>query len=154
MKGDSRVIELLNEYLQIELTGHKQYLLAAATFERWGLTRLRDAEKAYSHEETDHAAVILHRILLLEGTPNLSDAGAVSAPASTTEQLRRDEALVTRAIVQLRGAVGHAASAGDDGSRALLEHMLVDEEKHLDWLEQQLGLIATLGDKIYSHAQI
>ena len=77
MKGDSRVIELLNEYLQIELTGHKQYLLAAATFERWGLTRLRDAERAYSHEETDHAAVILHRILLLEGTPNLSDAGGV-----------------------------------------------------------------------------
>ena len=154
MKGDSRVIELLNEYLQIELTGHKQYLLAAATFERWALTRLGAAGRACSHEETDHAAVILHRILLLEGTPNLSDAGAVSAPASTTEQLRRDEALVTRAIVQLRGAVGHAASVGDDGSRALLEHMLVDEEKHLDWLEQQLGLIATLGDKLYSHAQI
>ena len=101
MKGDSRVIELLNEYLQIELTGHKQYLLAAATFERWGLTRLRDAERAYSHEETDHAAVILHRILLLEGTPNLSDAGAVSAPASTTEQLRRDEALVTLSLIHI-----------------------------------------------------
>ncbi len=154
MKGQARVIGFLNDYLQIELAGHKQYLLAAATFDRWGLGKLREAQQAYAREETEHAAVILRRILFLEGAPNLADACAVRSPASVEEQLRRDQALVTRAIVHLREAVTYAAAVKDDGSRVLFERMLVDEEKHLHWLEVQLGLLGGLGEKHYLQSQI
>lgn len=154
MKGDARVIELLNGYLQIELTGHKQYLLAAAVFQRWGLEKLAEAQKAYAAEETAHAAVLLRRILWLEGVPALTDASPVAPPASAEEQLRRDLALVTRAILHLRGAVTHALAVADDGSAELFEKMLVDEEEHLDWLERQLGLFGSLGEKLYLASQL
>ncbi|GMU61073.1 MAG: hypothetical protein AMXMBFR34_28360 [Myxococcaceae bacterium] len=154
MQGDRRVIEDLDGYLQIELTGHKQYLLAGAVFERWGLSRLRDAERAYAQEETAHAAVILHRLLLLGGVPHLADVGPVTVPTSAREQLERDQSLVTRAILHLKDAIGRAQAAGDAGSRELLEEMLVDEEKHLDWLEQQLHLHGSLGEKKYLQAQL
>lgn len=149
MQGDARVIELLNGYLQIELTGHKQYLLAAAACTHWGLKRLQQTQAAYAREETEHAEHILQRILLLEGVPEPTDAAVVSQAGSVEEQLRRDEALVTRAILYLRDAVLHCQRCGDEGSRALFLEMLVDEEHHLDWLEQQLELIARLGAPAY-----
>lgn len=154
MQGDAGVIERLNGYLQIELTGHKQYLLAAAACAHAGLGRLREAQTAYVHEETAHAERILQRILLLGGVPVPTDLGVAAPAATAEEQLRRDEALVARAIDYLRGAVAYCASVGDEGSRALLLEMLVDEEQHLDWLEQQLRLIATLGAPAYLQQQL
>jgi bacterioferritin len=155
MQGDAGVIERLNGYLQIELTGHKQYLLAAAACAHAGLGRLREAQTAYVHEETAHAERILQRILLLGGRarahrPGRGGAGGHGPKSSSG----RDEALVGRAIDYLRGAVAYCASVGDEGSRGLLVEMLIDEEQHLDWLEQQLRLIATLGAPAYLQQQL
>ena len=154
MQGDARVIELLNGYLQIELTGYNQYLVAAAACDNWGYPRLRDRQRAYVSEETEHAGRILHRILYLEGKPVPSDAGEIVVASSVEDQLRRDEALVRRAIVHLQGAIDYCASHGDAGSRDLLEEMLVDEEHHLDWLEIQLRLIGSLGVENYLQEQM
>lgn len=154
MQGDARVIEFLNGYLQIELTGYKQYLVAAAACENWGYHRLRDRQREYVKEEMEHAGRILHRILFLEGVPAPSDAGEIVVASSVEQQLRRDEALVRRAIVHLRAAIDHCSAQSDAGSRELLEEMLVDEEHHLDWLEIQLRLIASLGLDGYLQEQM
>ncbi|CAG0966385.1 bacterioferritin [Myxococcaceae bacterium] len=154
MRGDARVIELLNGYLQIELCGYKQYLVAAAAAENWGYDRLRDRQREYVKEEMEHAGRILHRILYLEGTPVPSDAGEIVVASSIEDPLRRDEALVRRAIVHLRGAIDHCTEQGDAGTRELLEEMLVDEEHHLDWLEIQLRLVASLGLDGYLQEQM
>ena len=47
-----------------------------------------------------------------------------------------------------------AAAKGDNGTRELLEHRLVDEESHADWLESQLHVIGTIGVENYLAQQI
>jgi len=154
MKGDPRVIELLNGYLQIELTGLRQYLLAAATAGHWGYATLHARQSAYVREELEHSGKILRRILFLEGTPDLATAAKATPPPSIEAQLREDHALVSRAIVHLRDAVATARQAGDETSRALFQEMLADEESHLHWLEQELTLIEQVGLANYLQQQI
>ena len=38
---------------------------------------------------------------------------------------------------------------GDNGSRELLAHMLVDEEEHADWLDTQLDAVQAVGEANY-----
>jgi len=38
---------------------------------------------------------------------------------------------------------------GDNGTRAMLESILKDEEEHLDWLETQLDQIEQIGIQNY-----
>jgi bacterioferritin len=154
MKSDPRVIEHLNGYLQIELTGYQQYLLAAAMAGHWGYGALLERQSAYVREEVEHAGRILRRILFLGGTPDLATVAKVTPPPAIEAQLREDHELVSRAIAYLRDAVGVARQAGDDTSRALFEEMLVDEEEHLRWLEEQLKLIAQIGLAGYLQQQI
>ena len=42
----------------------------------------------------------------------------------------------------------------DSGSRELLEHMLSDEEKHVNWLEAQQELLRQVGEQGYLAEQI
>lgn len=154
MKGQPRVIQLLNEYLRIELTGHKQYLLWSAMCANWGYEKLRAAQEAYSHEETAHSARVVRRILFLEGTPELHAAASVAPVAGVREQLEADHALVSRAIAQLRGAVTVCMEEADGVTRNFFEEMLVDEEKHLDWVETELSLIEQLGLQLYLQQQM
>jgi bacterioferritin len=154
MKGEPRVIEHLNGYLQIELTGFQQYLLAAAMAGHWGYAALQARQAAYVQEEADHAGKILRRILFLEGTPALATVAPVTPPPSIEGQLRKDHELVSRAITYLREAVGVAAQVGDNASRDLFAEMLIDEEEHLHWLEEQLALVAQVGLSGYLQQQM
>ncbi|MBI2389221.1 MAG: bacterioferritin [Deltaproteobacteria bacterium] len=154
MQGDTKVIGFLNRYLRTELTGHKQYLLHSRRCAKWGYGKLAHKQLEYSHEESSHAAKLLDRILLLEGTPELEDLRAIAQKPSVEEQLRLDVDLVTSAIVLLREAILAARAALDDGTAALFEEMLVDEEHHLDFLEIQLSLIGQLGAAPYLQQQM
>jgi bacterioferritin len=154
MKGNARVISDLNIYLQIELTGHKQYMLASGVCANWGYRRLHERQEAYSREETEHAAKITRRILFLGGEPNVKDARDVKMTPSIQDQLEQDRGLVADAIEHLESAVEHCVSCGDGGSRALFEEMLIDEEEHIDWLEAQLTLIEQVGVAHYLQEQI
>lgn len=149
MKSAAAVVQLLNDYLRIELTGHKQYLLAAAQCANWGYERLRVRQEEYAREETTHAARVARRVLFLEGAPEVADLRPVVALASVRVQLEQDHELVSHAIAHLRGAVGICAGEGDADTRRLFEEMLVDEEAHLHWLETQLGLLRELGPQHY-----
>jgi len=154
MQGDPRVLERLVRYLRIELTGHKQYMLHAALCRRHGYARLAEKQEAYRDEESRHAARMLHRILLLGGTPELADVAELAADPSVEAQLRRDHRLVSDAIAHLRESIAMCAECSDGGSRVLLEEMLVDEEDHVDWLETQLSLIEALGVERYLQEMI
>ncbi len=154
MKGDAKVIDYLNEYLQIELTGHKQYMLAAAMCANWGYRRLQDKQEEYSREETTHAARIAQRIFFLEGLPKVSDARAVAPIDSVEAQIKKDQELVRHAIARLREAVDYCIKQADGGTRQLFEEMLVDEESHLDWLEAELTLMDQVGLQNYLAEQI
>lgn len=153
MQGDLRVIEHLNGYLQIELAGYAQYLLAAQACADWGYRRLHEKQMAYAREEIEHAARITRRIVFLEGSPVPQAARAPAPALPVAEQLRRDHELVKHAIDHLQGAIAWCERQGDAGTRALFEEMLVDEESHLDWLETQLDVIGRIGMAEYLQEQ-
>ncbi len=154
MKGDPRVIDLLNEVLTNELTGVNQYFLHARMCENWGYQRLWKKIRAESIDEMKHADELVERILYLEGLPNLQKLGKVNVGETVPEQLRLDLELEKAAIGVLNPGIEACRQAGDNGSAELLEDLLEDEEQHANWLEAQLVLIQQAGLQNYLAQQM
>ena len=100
------------------------------------------------------ADAIIERILLIEGHPNLQRLGTIAAGETVPEQFDADAALERAAIVRLRAGIQQAYDLGDHGTRELLEHILVGEESHLDWIETQQRVIAEIGEAHYLAQQL
>ncbi|MDZ4697078.1 MAG: bacterioferritin, partial [Deltaproteobacteria bacterium] len=102
-----------------------------------------------SIDEMKHADRIITRILFLEGLPNVQRLGKINIGETVPEQMASDIALERDAIGRLNRGVEQAVKVGDNATRALLEEILVSEEEHLDWIETQQSLIATIGLQNY-----
>ena len=153
MKGDTRVIELLNEALQNELTAVNQYWLHYRMLDNMGLKKLAHFERHESIDEMKHADQLTERILFLEGLPNFQALGRLRIGQNVEEILRADLELEIEALSQLKGAIAHCETVGDYVSRALFTEILKNEEEHVDTLEQQLELIGLVGMQNYSQTQ-
>ncbi len=154
MKGDSKVIALLNEVLKAELTAINQYFLHAEMCANWGYYKLAGATRKESVEEMTHAEKLMERILYLEGTPNMSDYFKIMIGKDVPAQFKNDLQLEYDAVKRLNDFVEQARLLGDNGSRDLFQHILEDEEEHIDWLEAQLGMIDEIGLQNYLAQQI
>ncbi len=154
MKGDTKVIEFLNQVLKFELTAINQYFLHARMFKNWGLKKLDEKEYHESIDEMRHADRLVERILFLDGLPNLQDLGRLRIGENTVEILKADLALENDAIPVLRQAIAHCETVADYVSRELFTDILEGEEEHVDWLETQLGLIDRIGLENYQQSQL
>lgn len=154
MKGDKKVIELLNKALGNELIAINQYFLHAKMYKDWGMTNLAEHEYHESIDEMKHADALTERILFLEGLPNLQDLGALRIGENTKEMLEADLALELDAVPDLKEGIEYSESIGDYISRDLFQSILESEEEHIDWLETQLELINKMGIQNYIQAQI
>jgi bacterioferritin len=154
MKGNERVLELLNQILTHELTSVNQMFLHARMCEHWGYRRLGKRIHDESIEEMRNADRLVQRILYLDGLPNLQRLGKVNVGENVGEQLALDLDVERTAIRVMNETIEACRSAGDDGSRALLADLLGREEAHASWLETQLGLIAQLGAANYLAQQL
>src|SRR5262249_52872202 len=135
MKGDPRIIDLLNEVLTGELTAVSQYFLHAKMCMNWGYDYLGKKIYEESIDEMKHADKLVERILFLEGLPNLQKLGKLSIGQSVIEILKSDLALETQTVPRLNDSIKTCRDAGDNGSEALLTVILVASEGHVDWLE-------------------
>ncbi len=154
MKGDPKVIDLLNEVLTNELTAVNQYFLHARMCENWGYQRLWKKIRAESIDEMKHADELIERVLYLEGLPNVQRLGKVNVGESVPEQLRLDLELEKAAIPVLNRGIQLCRDLSDNGSADLLEDVLEDEEEHANWLEAQLALIEQMGVQHYLAQQV
>jgi bacterioferritin len=154
MKGDAEVIEILNAVLSAELTGINQYFIHAMMCANWRYKKLAEHTRKESIEEMQHAQQVIERILYFDGVPNMQRYLKVNVGQSVPEQHEFDLALEKEAVARLNQGVELCRTKGDNGSRALLEKLLRDEEEHVDWLEAQLQQIKDMGVQNYLAQQI
>jgi bacterioferritin len=153
MKGDAKVIELLNEALRNELTATNQYWLHYRLLDNWGVRRLAAFERAESIDEMKHADRLAERILFLDGLPNFQLLGRLRIGETVEEALRADLELELEAVEQLKGAIQHCETVRDYVSRDLFADILENEEAHVDALETQFEMIARMGRENYIQLQ-
>ena len=154
MQGSPEVIEALNAVLTAELTAINQYFIHAKMNENWGYSKIAENKKSESIGEMKHANNLIHRILFLEGIPNMQRLSPIRVGESVPEQHRLDLELEKDAVKRLNETIAICRDNADNGTRELLEEILHDEEEGLDYLEAQLGIIEEIGKERYLAEQM
>ena len=150
MKGDSRVIERLNEALFLELGAVNQYWLHYRLLDDWGFKKLANKERAESIEEMHHADRLISRIIFLEGHPNLQSVAPLRIGQTVREVLEADLAGEYDARTSYKLSREICEQCGDYVSMKLFDELLADEEGHIDFLETQLDLFNRIGEERYA----
>jgi len=153
MKGDPKVIGLLNEALKNELTATNQYWLHYRLLDNWGVRKLAEFERSESIDEMKHADRLAERILFLDGLPNFQALGRLHIGEDVEEILKGDLELEREALTQLKGAITHCEKIKDYVSRDLFSDILANEEEHVDTLETQFEMIKRMGLQNYVQLQ-
>ena len=155
MKGNPKIITLLNNLLAGELTAIDQYFVHSRMYEDMGLNKLYERLDHERQEETDHADQMIKRILFLEGKPDLSKRKPLNIGGTVPEMLKNDLAQEYSVIKHLKDGIALCEAEQDYETRAMLVTQLEDsEEDHAYWLEKQLGLIDKMGLQNYLQSQM
>jgi len=155
MKGDKKIIDILNDLLTGELTAVDQYLIHGEMYADMGFQRLADKALHESDHERQHARALIQRILFLEGTPNLAKREALKIGKDVNEMLKADLSVEYKVVGDLKKAMAACEKAQDYVSRDMLAVQLEDTEMdHAYYLEKQLRLIEQIGVQNYKQSQI
>ncbi len=154
MKGNPKVIDMLNYLLADEMTAISQYVVHAEMCDNWGYKKLAEAIEKRAIEEMKHAEKHIGRLLFLEGQPIVSNLNKINIGPDVLTMLQNDHAAEAGAIKAYNEAIKLCSSEADNGSREILEDILGDEEAHIDWIEAQLDQIEQMGIQNYLVEQL
>ena len=154
MKGNPKIIEILNALLTGELTAINQYIVHSEMCSNWGYEKLHRLDEKRAIDEMKHAEKLITRILFLEGIPVVSHLNKISIGSDVAAQHKNDMLSEVETISLYNNGIKLAAEVGDSGTRELLESILKDEEVHLDWLEAQISQISQIGIQNYLADQL
>ncbi len=153
MKGNEKILNILNDLLAEELTAINQYMVHSEMCANWGYNRLHEKIEKRAIEEMKHAEKLIARILFLEGTPMVSRLNALHIGSDVPQQLQSDLNAEVAAVQAYNEAIHVSDELGDAMTRELLEHILKDEDAHVDWLEAQRDQIQQMGLAVYLSTQ-
>lgn len=155
MQGKAKVIEQLKKLLRNELAARDQYFTHSRLYDDMGLTKLYERINHEMEEETQHADMIIKRMLFLEVTPDLSDQAPLKIGSTVPEMLKSDLDLEYEVVAELKEAIAVCEAEQDYQTREMLKVILEDtEEDHAYWLEKQLRLIDMIGLPNYLQSQM
>lgn len=155
MKGDKKIIGILNDLLAGELAATDQYLIHGEMYADMGFARLAEHSFHESDHERVHARAIIQRILFLEGTPDMVTREPIKVGTTVEEMLQSDLELEYRVTGHLKKAIASCEKAQDYVTRDMLAVQLDDTEMdHAYFLEKQLCLIEQVGAQNYKQSQI
>ncbi len=155
MKGDKKIIEILNNLLAGELAAVDQYLIHGEMYAHFGLPHLAEKALHESDHERRHASAMIQRILFLEGVPNMVKRNSLNIGENVSEMLKSDLAVEYHVVGELKKAIAACEKAQDYVTRDMLAVQLEDTEMdHAYWLEQQIRLIDLVGLANYQQSQM
>lgn len=155
MKGNQRVIDGLNSLLAMELAAMDQYFIHSRMYDDWGLTKLFVRIDHEVEDEKGHAALLIERMLFLEGTPDMVTREGLAIGSHVVEMIESDLRIEYTVGDQLKAVIKICEEEQDYQSREILEKLLEDTEvDHAYWLEKQLGLIKMIGLENYLQSQM
>jgi bacterioferritin len=154
MKGDLKLIEVLNQLLADELAAVNQYMVHAEMCDNWGYAKLNAKLEKRAVDEMKHAEKLIARILFLEGTPKVSNLSKINIGSDIPKQVASDHSAEAGAIKSYNDAIVLAGEVRDYATRELLERILSDEDKHLDDIEELQDQIGQMTLPIFLTTQV
>jgi len=155
MKGDKKIIDILNTLLTGELTAVDQYLIHGEMYSDMGLTHLAEKALHESDHERQHARALIQRILFLEGKPELSKREALKVGKSVPDMLAADLAVEYKVVGSLKSAMASCEKSQDYVTRDMLAIQIEDTEMdHAYYLEKQIRQIDLIGLQNYLQSQV
>lgn len=145
MKGDPKVLKLLQQAITAELTATHQYLLHGHLLNDWGIDKLGAYELREADDERGHTNKFIERMMFLEGIPDLTKMDKITVGKDVVSMLKSDLKLELEAVKMYREAASICEHLKDYGTSELFEDVLMAEEGHVDHLEKMLRQIDLVG---------
>ena len=153
MKGNDKLIETMNLLLADELAAINQYMVHSEMCHNWGYEKLHKIDEKRAIDEMKHAEKLIGRILFLEGTPMVSRLAEIKIGPDVQKQIANDHRAELGAVKAYNDAIKLATEVGDNVTQDLLKHILIDEEAHIDLLEEMQDQIGHMGIQIFLSIQ-
>lgn len=153
MKGNKKLLEKLNMLLADELSAISQYMVHAEMAEEWGYEKLHEHFQKRAIDEMKHAEMLIKRIIFLEGRPIVSKLNPINIGAEVPKQLDNDLAAEMGAVANYNAVIKIAGEVDDFATREMLEHILLDEDRHVNDIEERQDQIHHMGIAMFLSTQ-
>ncbi len=154
MKGNKKLIQVLNSLLSDELTAVNQYMVHSEMNANWGYEKLHKHFEKRAIDEMKHAEKLIGRILFLEGLPVVTSLKKITIGADAAKQLAADHAAESGAIIAYNQAIKLAGEVADFATREILETILNEEDAHIDKIEELQDQMGHMGAAIFLTTQV
>jgi bacterioferritin len=149
MKGNEKLLKVLDQLLADELTAINQYMVHSEMCENWGYNKLHMDIRKQAMDEMHHAEWLIERILFFEGTPTVSKLNPIKIGKTVSEMINNDDKDELDAVHSYNEAIKLARTVDDQGTVDLLSKILTMEEGHVDWADIQRAQIEQMGLENY-----
>jgi bacterioferritin len=153
MKGNTKLLEVLNALLADELTAINQYMVHSEMCENWGYGKLHLAIRKQAMDEMYHAEWLIERIIFFEGAPTVSKLNTIKIGNTVSDMIKNDNSDELEAVYNYNEAINLAREVNDQGTVDLLTKILKMEEGHVDWADIQRAQIDQMGIENYLVSQ-
>jgi len=153
MKGNEKLLKVLNQLLADELTAINQYMLHSEMCDNWGYEKLHKAIEKQAMDEMHHAEWLIQRILFLDGLPEVSKLNPMKIGKNVSDIIGKDQNAEVDAVKAYNNAIALAHEVADQATVDLLTKILNMEEGHVDWAEIQRTQIEQMGLETYLSKQ-
>jgi len=154
MKGNLKLLKVLDQLLADELTAINQYMVHSEMCENWGYNKLHLDIRKQAMDEMHHAEWLIERIIFFEGTPTVSKLNPMKIGKTVTEMINNDDKDELDAVRSYNEAIKLAREVDDQGTVDLLTKILKMEEGHVDWADKQRAQIEQMGLEDYLVNQV
>src|SRR5450759_2565477 len=149
MKGNAKILTVLNSLLADELTVINQYMVHSEMCKNWGYGKLHLAIRKQAMDEMHHAEWLIERIIFFDGAPTVTNLNAVKIGKTVSDMISNDNGDELDAVIAYNSAIKLAREIDDQGTVDLLTKILKMEEGHVDWAEMQRAQIEQMGMENY-----